>query len=251
MIFAAAQTKPTRFNIEVNLHDHYKFIELASKNNADLIIFPELSITGYERDKAREMAFTVNDERLNKLRKLSVSNNIIIVAGAPILIEEDLFIGSFVIKPDDSVSIYTKHFLHEGEEVYYEPSFTYDPILEFQGEKISLAICADIDHVEHPQEAKKKGATFYMPGIFFSPGGIPNAYKALSDYAQRFSMNILMSNFVGQSWGSDAGGMSGFWNKEGKCVAQLNDTDEGLLLIEKVGKEYIRKSIYNRSLDFR
>ncbi len=238
MIFAAAQTIPTRFNIEANLRDHYKFIELASENNADLIIFPELSISGYERDKAREMAFVENDERLNELRKLSENKNIIIVAGAPILIDDDLFIGSFVIKPDDSISIYTKHFLHEGEEVYYKPSFSYDPMIEFQGEQIALAICADIDHPEHPQEAKKKGATFYMPGIFFSPNGIPKAYTSLSDYAKKFSMNILMSNFAGQSWGMNSGGMSGFWNKEGKLVANLNNKDKGLLLVENVGDEW-------------
>ncbi len=45
MILAAAQTKPTRGDIEANLSDHYRLIELAVQNGAQLIAFPEMSIT--------------------------------------------------------------------------------------------------------------------------------------------------------------------------------------------------------------
>ncbi len=48
MILAAAQTNPKRGDIESNLIDHYNLIELASKNQVDLIVFPEMSITRYE-----------------------------------------------------------------------------------------------------------------------------------------------------------------------------------------------------------
>jgi predicted amidohydrolase len=63
MILAAAQTSPKRLDIYANLNNHYELIELAVKNNADLILFPELSITGYERDKAKELVFERNDSR--------------------------------------------------------------------------------------------------------------------------------------------------------------------------------------------
>ncbi len=112
MILTSAQTNPKRFDIQANLDEHYRLIELASENGADLILFPEMSITGYEREKAKELAFNQDDPRLNKLRELSVENKIIVIAGAPILIENNLYIGAFVIKPDNTVSIYTKQFLH-------------------------------------------------------------------------------------------------------------------------------------------
>ena len=57
MILAAAQTKPTRRDIDANLSDHYHLIELAVKNKAQLIAFPEMSITGYEREHAQKLAF--------------------------------------------------------------------------------------------------------------------------------------------------------------------------------------------------
>lgn len=101
MILAAAQTKPTRGNIEANLLDHYRLIELAVQNKAQLIVFPELSISGYEREDAQKLTFKKEDSRLDHLRKLAVENNIIIVAGAPIQNGNQLYIGEFIISPNN------------------------------------------------------------------------------------------------------------------------------------------------------
>ncbi|MNX49787.1 hypothetical protein D3C86_803980 [compost metagenome] len=45
-------------------------------------------------------------------------------------------------------------------------------------------------------------------------------------------MNVLMSNFVGESWGYPSAGQSAFWNNKGELVGQMNDSDSGLLLVE-------------------
>ena len=245
MILAAAQTKPTRGNIETNLLDHYSLIELAVQNKAQLIAFPEMSITGYERENAKELAFKKEDSRLNHLKKLAFENNITIIAGAPIEIESKLFIGEFVISPDNSVSIYTKQFLHEGEDEFFQPSFDYNPMLEIEKQKISFAICADIDNPLHPENAKKKETDIYIASIFFSPNGIPNAYRDLQNYAEKHKMNVLMSNFSGESWGSPSAGQSAFWNSKGELVGQMNDSDSGLLVVEKQNDNWKSKVLKN------
>ncbi|MNX47095.1 NAD synthetase [compost metagenome] len=232
MILAAAQTKPKRADIDSNLLDHYRLIELAAVNKANLIVFPELSITGYEREDAEKLAFSVNDARLNQLKKLAIENQITIIAGAPIKINSNLFIGEFIIAPDNSVSIYTKQFLHPGEEVAYQPSFDYNPIIELENERISFAICADIDHPLHPENANKNKTTIYIASIFFSPNGIPQAHQSLQSYASKHKMNVLMANFGGESYGSPSGGRSAFWNNKGELIAQMGDSDSGLLLVE-------------------
>lgn len=245
MILAAAQTKPTRGNIETNLLDHYSLIELAVQNKAQLIAFPEMSITGYERENAKELAFKKEDSRLNHLKKLAFENNITIIAGAPIEIESKLFIGEFVISPDNSVSIYTKQFLHEGEDEFFQPSFDYNPMLEIEKQKISFAICADIDNPLHPENAKKKETDIYIASIFFSPNGIPNAYRDLQNYAEKHKMNILISNFSGESWGSPSAGQSAFWNSKGELVGQMNESDSGLLIVEKQNDNWKSKVLKN------
>jgi predicted amidohydrolase len=241
MILAAAQTQPKRGDIDANLLDHYRLVKLASNNGAQLIAFPELSITGYEREDATRLAFAENDSRLDHLKKLATENNIIIIAGAPIRIQSGLFLGEFCIAPNDSVSIYTKQFLHTGEEVYYEPSFDYNPILEIGNERISCAICADIDNPLHPENASKNNSSTYIASIFFSPNGIPQAHQSLQSYASQYQMNVLMANFGGDSYGSPSGGRSAFWNNKGKLIAQMEDSGSGLLVVEKQDNDWISK----------
>lgn len=238
MILVSAQTKPLRFNIEANLKQHCYFIQEAAKKGAQLIVFPEMSLTDYERERARELMFTENDSRLDELKQLSKEHSIIIVAGAPVMLQSNLYIGSFVIFPDKPMAIYTKHFLHGSEEDFFQPSFEFDPKFTLQDEYISLAVCADIDHPEHAEEAAKAGSTFYIPSIFFSPGGLPGAYNDLSGYARKYSMNVLMSNFCVEAWGRPSGGGSAFWDNQGNLLAHMNDKDEGLLLVEKDGESW-------------
>ncbi|TDP02320.1 carbon-nitrogen hydrolase family protein [Flavobacterium sp. 245] len=243
MILAAAQTKPTRGNIEANLEDHYRLIELAVQNGAQLIAFPEMSITGYERADAQKLAFKKDDSRLNHMQRLASENNIIIVAGAPIQIEDEMFIGEFVISPDQSVSIYTKQFLHEGEDEFFQSSFNYNPMIRIENQNISFAICADIDNPLHPENAHKRATNIYIASIFFSPNGIPNAYRDLQSYAEKHKMNVLMSNFSGESWGSPSAGQSAFWNNKGELIRQMNDSDFGLLLVENKNDNWTSRII--------
>jgi len=242
MILASAQTSPKQGDIESNLIDHYNLIDLASKNKAKLIVFPEMSLTGYEREGARDLAFIESDSRLYKLRQLSAKNNMIIIVGAPILIRQVLHIGSFILKPDNSVDIYTKQFLHNGEEEFFKPSFSFNPYFSIDNEKISVAICADIDNPEHPEYANNNNVTIYIASIFFTSNGIPNAYKTLAEYAQRFQMNILMSNYCGKCWGLESGGQSAFWDKQGKLIGNLDKDGLGLLIVEKTDKCWISKT---------
>ncbi len=242
MILASAQTKPKRGDIESNLIDHYNMINLASKHHVDLIAFPEMSVTGYEREKARDLAFSETDSRLDKLRQLSVDTKMILIVGAPILINDKLYIGAFVLKPDHSISIYTKQYLHTGEEEFFDPSFDYNPLINLKSKQISIAICADIVNPKHADNAMKNGSTLYIASIFFTPNGIADAHKTLSDYSKQYNMNVLMSNYCGQSWGLDSGGQSAFWNN-GDLITKLDKQDSGLLIVENINNSWIGKAL--------
>jgi predicted amidohydrolase len=241
MILAAAQTKPIRGDIDANLLDHYRLVKLAVANGAQLIVFPELSITGYERENASQLAFSENDSRIDHLKKLATENKITIIAGAPIRIKSNLFLGQFCIAPDKTVSIYTKQFLHTGEEIYFQSSFDYNPMLEIENERISCAICADIDNPKHPENANKKNSSIYIASIFFSPNGITKAHQSLQNNASQYQMNVLMANFGGESYGSSSGGRSAFWNNKGELIGQMENSGSGLLLAEKQNSGWTSK----------
>ncbi len=243
MTLAAAQTRPKRRDIKWNLQDHCNWIKKAADKGASFIVFPELSISGYERENLDSLIFEVGDPKLDPLRQLSVDRKIIVVAGAPIIIGTKLMIGEFIIHPHHPEQIYTKQYLHPGEEVSYCSSFDVNPIIQLGSEIISLAICANIDHPEHPEMAGRANTTIYVPSIFFSPKGIPSAHKNLSGYAKKHSMSVLMANFTGESGGMPAAGKSAFWNNDGKLVKEMGIQDAGLLLVEKNGDDW-RSQIY-------
>ena len=64
MKIAAAQICPIENNINANIKTHLRFIKLAAEKSVDLIFFPEMSLSAYEREKAKDYSFQLNDSRL-------------------------------------------------------------------------------------------------------------------------------------------------------------------------------------------
>jgi predicted amidohydrolase len=242
MIIAAAQTMPRDGDIAGNLGDHDRLTEHAADCGAQLIVFPELSITGYLIKGADKFSFAPNDTRLNRLQVLANKRNITIVAGAPVRLPIGLCISSFIIRPNNRISIYTKQFLHTGEEEVYMPGFDNNPQLEIGGETVSFAICADISNPLHPDNASKRKTTLYIASIFFRPVSIGQAHGLLSSYAKKYSMNVLMANYGGPSSATDAGGHSAFWTSTGECIATTDRAGEAVLVVAKENGQWMNRS---------
>lgn len=65
---ALAQISPKLANIEANLEKHHHYIEKAKEEEADIIFFPELSLTGYSvKDAVFDVALPVDDEKIKSL----------------------------------------------------------------------------------------------------------------------------------------------------------------------------------------
>jgi predicted amidohydrolase len=232
MIVAAAQISIQRDNVSANLQTHLKLIEIAAANGVQLLVFPELSLTGYAIDNAPSLAFEPEDERLIPLKKKAVDFNMIVVAGAPIRIEKELYIGAFIFLPHGQVKIYTKQHLHGDEGTVFSSNVLYNPRVEWEGEKISFAICADITHPSHPASASKENATIYTAGICYTPNGIEEAHMQLSSYAREFNIQVVMANYVGPVHQYNTAGRSAIWDPTGKLIAHADGETAGLLRVD-------------------
>jgi predicted amidohydrolase len=232
MKIAAAQIKVHKQSTATNIADHCRLTELAAGQGVRLIVFPEMSLTGYELALASELAFTENDPRLEILKEKAALYDMIIIAGAPVKIGSKLYIGSFIFLPDNTVEIYTKQYLHVGEEVYFESSFDHNPVVRLGTERIAQAICADITNPSHPAAAGANRASLYVASIFYSPQGIDEAYQQLSGYAEKYAMSVLMANYVGKSDEYLSAGRSAFWNNMGELVVAADSEEESLLLVD-------------------
>jgi predicted amidohydrolase len=232
MIIAAAQTHPVRRNIEANIAAHLHSITSAAREGVELIVFPEMSLTAYELEDARSLAFTADDNRLAGLQQAAIENEMTVVCGAPIQINGDLHIGSFIISPSGSIEIYTKQFLHAGEEKFFSPNTSYNPLLCIADQKVSVAICADITNPVHPRNAAARDTSLYLASIFYTPKSIAEAYEQLSEYAKTYRMNIVMANFTGNDQLFGAAGQSACWDRNGELIGNVPDSFEGLLVID-------------------
>jgi predicted amidohydrolase len=232
IIIALAQSVSERGNIVKNLESHSELIKQAAEEKAQLIIFPELSLTGYEMDLANEQAFSPEDKRLIQLRELSTKNKMTIIAGAPIRLHSGLHIGVFIINPYNSVRIYTKRYLHPGEDKYFEPAFL-NPTIKIGNEIISLAICADIANPQHAEDAAKDGTTIYLVSALISKNGYNTDSGLLKGYADKYKMTVMLSNHGGDSGGYDTAGRSAVWLINGKLLSEIDGVGEGLLIVAK------------------
>jgi predicted amidohydrolase len=229
MKICIAQTKPVTGDVNKNIDNHKKFSDLAVSYGAGAIIFPELSLTGYEPMLAKGLATHKDDERFNELQQVSDSKKIIIGAGMPIKADDGVMIGMILFQPHQPRETYFKQYLHHDEKHYFIDGM-YQPVLNEK--KIALAICYEISVPEHAEQASRAGAEIYIASVAKTVDGMNKAIDALSAAAKKYAMAVLLSNCVGKCEGKKAGGRSSVWDNKGILLAQLNNTGEGLLVFD-------------------
>lgn len=228
---ATAQLNTYLGKTTANIEKHLEFIETAVNHNAQLILFPELSLTGYCRDEAISLYFIPNDKRLNSLQHSAIKTKMWVVCGAPIKIKEQLYIGAFVISPEGNIDFYTKQYLHTGEDLVYSSSFNNNPIIKIDDIQASLGICYDIENEEHVRSARVVGSNLYLASIFYSAQSMEHAHNLLGRYAQENKMTVLMSNYCGRHWGLESGGGSAAWNATGELMVSLSMQKEEIAFV--------------------
>lgn len=226
---AAAQTVPVRGDVEANLEQHVRLLRAAVRHRARVVVFPELSLTGYEPDLASELAFSEKDKRLARLLDLASVHRVTLVVGAPVRLDSRLHIGAFLVTPDRATTLYTKRHLGEGEETVFHPGDR-DPLLRLGAGTAAVAVCADANRPSHPRAAAGRGARDYLVSTFITPQEIERKTAGLRTYAMRHSMTVVFANYGGPSGGLTAAGASAIWSETGEPLAQLDGTGTGLVV---------------------
>lgn len=239
---AIAQINSNYNNIKNNIEKHIFCIVEAAKNDADLILFPELSLTSYNRNFTNEYVFDHDDIRFENLKKISHERNIIIVFGVPIRKESKIYIASVVQFPNGNRKVYCKNNLHEGEEVFFDEG-EHSILINVGLEKIALGICYDIEIQHHIENAAKSNATIYASSIFYSEDGIEGLQNKVKSYVDQFRIDIAISNFVGEVWGIKSGGGSMYWTKNGECVGKCSKFKESILFCTKKDENWKTETI--------
>ncbi len=242
MKICVAQTRPAKGDIASNIDKHEKLIDLAVSNGADIIVFPELSLTGYEPALAEALATTQDDRRFDGFQTISDAGQTIIGVGVPTRTEAGICISMVVFQPNQPRQTYSKKHLHADEEPFFVSGQNLDT-LKIGKTSIALAICYELSIPEHPENAFKNGAEVYIASVAKSAAGVERSFPILSGIARQYSMTVLMSNCTGPCDGSESAGKTAIWHTDGSLLSQLDGTDEGILMIDTETRELVTKTV--------
>ncbi|WP_303920428.1 carbon-nitrogen hydrolase family protein [Draconibacterium sediminis] len=236
MRVAVAQIEAVKGNIEKNVETHLKWIKQAIRNEADMVVFPELSLTGYERELAGELATNQDDKRLDEMQRLSDESCITIGVGLPTRKSDNVFISMIIFQPHTDRITYSKQYLYPPEEPFFTAAKN-PMVLNLETEVVSPAICYEASNDAHWEYASQNNATIYIASVLSSVAGIEAEIKKLSGMAKNKNLVTLMSNYVGRSGGYECAGRSSVWSEKGELMGQLDEKTEGLLLFDSEKKE--------------
>ena len=151
-----------------------------------------------------------------------------------------LHIGAFIVSPDRTVGLYTKHRLGAfpasascdgivppAEATVFHPG-TLNPLVRFGGNTAAVAICADIGQPSHPRQAAERGARTYLASMFVIPSEFAGETARLRTYALEHSMAVAFANYGGPSGGLRSAGRSAIWSGTGELLAQLEAVGAGI-----------------------
>jgi predicted amidohydrolase len=234
LTIAAAQSFSLAGDILGNIVRHGRFIEAAAEQGVELLVFPELSLTGYEGQDAAALAIDPQDAVLQPLRDLARELGVTAVVGMPIRLEGSVsaLIGALVLGADGSLGVYSKQHLHTGEERFFAPGFG-GPTLRIGGEVVALAVCADFTHASHAAAAADQGANLYAAGVLISDKGYAVDTAILQGYARQHSMAVLMANHGGLTGGWQSAGRSGIWSEDGSLIVAASGTGDLLVVAQR------------------
>ncbi len=227
---AAAQVASVRGDIVRNIAAHAAAIEAAAKHDVSVLVFPELSLTGYEPDLAAELAMTPTDSRLNPLLTLAQKHRIEIVMGAPLRNGVGKpFLGAILASSQGTTRTYCKMHLGGTESDYFTPGN--NPLtVSMNGQTLGLAICADASQATHPQWYAAACANIYAAGVFLTAEWYTTDAPRLANHAARHRMLILMANHAASIGTYTSVGLSTTWAPDGALLAQAEGTENALVI---------------------
>ena len=255
---AVAQTCPVAGDVHANVDEHLCLARLAATEGAQVVVFPELSLTGYELGLAESLAFATDDARLSPLLDLAASQGTVLVVGAPVRIGSSLYVGAFILYPDRTVELYTKHHLGafpanakcdscDGtvpppEATVFQPGDR-NPLIRLGDSLAAVAIFADIGRPSHPQRAVERKADAYLASMFVIPSDFDGEVSKLKGYAEQYGMLTALANFGCPSGDLRSAGRSSIWSEEGKLLAQLEEKGSGIAVVTEGEKGRRRRAV--------
>ncbi|MCW4008456.1 MAG: carbon-nitrogen hydrolase family protein [Candidatus Bathyarchaeota archaeon] len=236
---ALAQICSRRENKAENLQKMAEFAARAKEQATDLVIFPELSLTGYVLyDQLYELAETIPGPSTKKVEAIAKKEGVYIIFGMPELsgkTRATIFNTAVLVGPEGFIGKYQKMYLPTHsvfeEKRYFRPGYQATVFNTAIGD-IGMIICYDIFFPEVCRLTRLKGAKL-IACISASPA-VRKGYFELLTAARALENTVFLAyvNLAGVEDGLQFWGGSRLVSPTGDVLAKAKYDEEDLVICE-------------------
>ena len=236
---ALAQISSKRENKNENLGKIEALTVNAKEQAADLVIFPEMSLTGYVvRDQVYELAETIPGPSTKRVEDIAKKTGLHIIFGMPELSEKakaTVFNTAVFVGPQGLIGKYRKMYLPTHsvfeEKRYFRPGYQTASFNTALG-NIGLCICYDLFFPEVCRLTRLKGAQLIV-AISASPA-VRRSYFEILTAARALENTAFLAyvNLVGVEDGLQFWGGSRLISPTGDILAKAKYDEEDFVICE-------------------
>ena len=236
---ALAQINPTVGDIDGNVFKICDYIRKAKEQNAKIVVFPELAITGYPPEDLLLKPQFINDnlDALNKVRE--ETKDIAAVIGF-VDRKNGIYNAAAIFHNGRLIDVYHKmHLPNYGvfDEYRYFKAGTKSPVYTIEETIIGVNICEDIWHPESPTKSQALAGAEIIININASPyhmGKLSLREEMLSKRASENKVVVVYLNTVGGQDELVFDGGSLIIDKTGEIIVRGRQFEEELIISDIV-----------------
>ncbi len=235
-----AQISPVLGDIRRNLDTHLRFIEKAKQQKSDVLVFPELSLTGYTlQDLTYDVALTIDSQPIQQIVSQSQEMDIIFS-----FVEEDathsFYISTAYASKGKLSHVHRKVYLPTYglfDEARYFDAGNRVQAFDTEHARAGVLICEDAWHPSTAYILSTDGAhIIYVvaasPGRGMKDGEIQSDtwwQTTIRSYAQLHGVFVVYANRVGIEDGLVFAGGSSIFDSEGTQIVKASYLEEELI----------------------
>ncbi len=237
---ALAQINPTVGGIEGNVLKICDYIRRAREQNSNMVVFPELAITGYPPEDLLLKRHFIDDNLEALSRVIENTKDIAAVVGFVDRKDSILYNAAAIIQNCRMIGVYRKVFLPNYgvfDEYRYFRAGTETPVYNIENIKLGVNICEDIWYPEGPAKYQAFAGAEVILNINASPYHMGKAHLREKMISERASDNKVVITYLNAVGGQDElvfDGGSFIADKTGEIIVRGRQFEEEMIISEIV-----------------
>jgi predicted amidohydrolase len=224
LTIAAVQPACKANDVPANALSHAAAVRAAK---AMVVVFPELSLTGYELEAA---PVAPTDVALSTIVEACAATDCTALVGAPVEGDDGrLYIAMFCVSRRGVDVAYRKCYLGGEELARFSPG-PGPAVLDVDGWRLGIGTCKDTGVAEHVSDTVALGIDVYVAGLVHTPEELVVQEMRAISIAREGNAFVAFASFAGPTGGGyeRTAGSSGIWSPEGDVLASAGPAVGGM-----------------------